>query len=533
MVTSNRRSESLVNMSFSCEERVIAVANELGNGLGATVDLVVLADQMVRAVATAMDSAGCALYDYAPTEEMLTLRALTSRDDDPDARAHLGTSVPLASRPSFRRALDSRRCEELHITDPDLSQDERDDLWDDLTLLVAPLIFQDEVIGLLTHAEKTIRHLKPAEKDFFSELAAIVALAAGNGRLFARQEEDNRQLSALLAASRVLSLPLADDERLAVITKQACTALGLSSCSLYELAPAPADALHLRARSLGAAQTDWASADVDASPLLERALAEGTFVYEQCELAAPAQHHFARRRQRARYLSRWALPAIADGHACGVLLLEEPFTKRRFDDGEIAFVSALAEIAAAALSSGRLLARLQAQATTDSLTGLANQRLFYEHLTAEIAVAKQTRQPLSLLMMDIDDFKQFNDSYGHLIGDEALRLVGFVLANELRHGIDLAARYGGDEFAVIVPAAISDDRLTMAREGAQALAQRLRASIARTSSTSRGLRLPQRLDVSIGVADFDQAMTVSDFVNAADAALYAAKRAGKHGIACA
>lgn len=533
MVTSHPANDSLVSMSFSCEERVIAVANELGNSLGATVDLGVLADQAVRAVAAAMASAECALYDYAPAESMLTLRALTSRDDDPDARALIGTSVPLASRPSFRRALHARRCEELHITDPDLSQDERDDLWDDLTVLVAPLVFQGEAIGLLVHAEKTIRHLAPAEKDLFSELAAIVALAAGNGRLFARQEEDKRQLAALLAASRVLSLPIADEERLAVVTRQACTALGLSSCSLYELAPAPANALHLRARSLGAVKSDGASADVDASPLLARALAAGTLIYEQCELPASPAHHFAHRRQRVRYVSRWALPTVADGHACGVLLLEEPFTKRRFDDGEIAFVSALAEIAAAALSNGRLLARLRGQATTDSLTGLANQRLFYERLTAEIAVAKRTRQPLSLLMMDIDDFKQFNDSYGHLIGDEALRLVGFVLANELRHGIDLAARYGGDEFAVIVPAANDDDRLTMAREGAQALAQRLKASIARASSANRGLRLPQTLEVSIGVADFDQAMTVSDFVKAADVALYAAKRAGKHGIACA
>jgi PleD family two-component response regulator len=183
-------------------------------------------------------------------------------------------------------------------------------------------------------------------------------------------------------------------------------------------------------------------------------------------------------------------------------------------------------------------------ATTDGLTGLANHRVFYERLEQELARGRRYDAPVSLLMIDIDDFKELNDTYGHPAGDEALRRLGLLLAEQLRRGIDLPARYGGEEFAVILPntavesAPSAEDGETNApaggapapghREGAEALAERLRSVIAARRLPLADGAEPVSIRVSIGVASYpDMAGNMDDLVARADAALYAAKRAGK------
>jgi two-component system, sensor histidine kinase LadS len=146
-------------------------------------------------------------------------------------------------------------------------------------------------------------------------------------------------------------------------------------------------------------------------------------------------------------------------------------------------------------------------------------------------------------MIDIDDFKELNDTCGHPAGDEALRRLGRLLAEQLRRGIDLPARYGGEEFAVILPntavesapeegggtAATPDGAPAPGyHEGAEALAERLRSVIAASPLPLADGAEPVNVRVSIGVASYpDMAGNMDDLVARADAALYAAKRAGK------
>jgi len=183
-------------------------------------------------------------------------------------------------------------------------------------------------------------------------------------------------------------------------------------------------------------------------------------------------------------------------------------------------------------------------ATTDGLTGLANHRVFYERLGQELARAQRYGAPVSLLMIDIDDFKDLNDTRGHPAGDEALRRLGRLLSAHLRRDIDLPARYGGEEFAVVLPntmvgPADHEGNDEGARpdgggpspghaEGAEVLAERLRRVIAATDFTVTEGDPPVRMAVSIGVASYPaMAANMDDLVARADAALYAAKRAGK------
>jgi diguanylate cyclase len=166
------------------------------------------------------------------------------------------------------------------------------------------------------------------------------------------------------------------------------------------------------------------------------------------------------------------------------------------------------------------LSEMSIESGRDPLTGLANRRRFDRALEQAMQQADADGSPLSLLMIDIDDFKGFNDRYGHLTGDSVLRLVGSALTQSIK-GQDLAARYGGEEFAVILP----HTRL----EGAVSVAESLRLKVMRRELKRRstGERLGV-ITVSIGVATHRPGERSASLVERADACLYEAKRAGRN-----
>ncbi|GGZ05245.1 diguanylate cyclase [Pseudoduganella plicata] len=165
---------------------------------------------------------------------------------------------------------------------------------------------------------------------------------------------------------------------------------------------------------------------------------------------------------------------------------------------------------------------LEQLATRDGLTGLANRRCFDDTLHAEWQRALRQGQPLSLLMVDVDNFKQYNDAYGHVGGDACLQRIAGAVANEMRAN-DLVARYGGEEFAVILP--------NQALKGAAIVAERIRCRVEQ-------LRLPnlgvgnQCVTVSIGAATVLAAPDTdpAGLIATADAALYRAKHMGRNRI---
>jgi diguanylate cyclase (GGDEF)-like protein len=168
----------------------------------------------------------------------------------------------------------------------------------------------------------------------------------------------------------------------------------------------------------------------------------------------------------------------------------------------------------------RYLDSCEEAAFTDHLTGLANRRRFERQLEREVARTERYGHPFCLLLLDLDHFKQVNDTYGHDAGDEALRRVGSAIQSGTR-GIDTGARIGGDEFAVILPE-------TDFARGLE-VAERLRAAISAMDVEPVG-----RLSVSLGLAGLPAcASECTALREAADAALYEAKRAGRGRVACA
>jgi diguanylate cyclase (GGDEF)-like protein len=166
--------------------------------------------------------------------------------------------------------------------------------------------------------------------------------------------------------------------------------------------------------------------------------------------------------------------------------------------------------------------RLVELSRTDALTGLSNARALFERMDAELARSRRYRQPLSLLLVDLDGLKTINDRYGHRAGDEAIRSLANVIRSQLRR-TDLGARWGGDEFAVLAP--------STAKAAALALAERIREMVAHERA-----RWP--LSASVGVATIepgaDEAVVDSStLMRAADAAMYEAKRAGRNRVVSA
>lgn len=165
---------------------------------------------------------------------------------------------------------------------------------------------------------------------------------------------------------------------------------------------------------------------------------------------------------------------------------------------------------------------LEQLATRDGLTGLANRRCFDDTLQAEWARAQRQRQPLSLLMVDVDNFKAYNDTNGHLGGDECLKRIATAVSSEMRAN-DLVARYGGEEFAVILP--------NQSLKGAASVAERIRIRVEQLRVPNR-MTASERVTVSIGAATaLPSAETdASELVATADAALYRAKHMGRNRI---
>jgi diguanylate cyclase len=165
------------------------------------------------------------------------------------------------------------------------------------------------------------------------------------------------------------------------------------------------------------------------------------------------------------------------------------------------------------------LKRAEQHSNTDALTGLANRRSLEAFLRAEQITAMEAGTPLSILMIDIDYFKKFNDGYGHQVGDQVLRLVGKVLQENVR-GCDLAARYGGEELMAVLPGAPIDACF----EAAERIRRRI--SEARLTRRTTGEAISS-ITVSIGVAQFRLGETADAMIERCDRALYQAKRMGR------
>jgi len=212
-------------------------------------------------------------------------------------------------------------------------------------------------------------------------------------------------------------------------------------------------------------------------------------------------------------------PLVCQDRVVGVLNLADKLKGDTFSSEDIALIELFAQLIGASIGNIKLFERIQRQATTDSLTGLANHKTFYEALEKELWRSRRYGGHISLIMVDIDNLKKINDTYGHRAGDKVILEVSRRIKESIRQ-IDTAARYGGDEFAVILPNTSLDDALVVA--------ERMVEAVAKSSTTWKKELIP--LSISVGLGQYDPDTNPEDITSRSDEALYTAKQAGKNTV---
>jgi diguanylate cyclase (GGDEF)-like protein len=359
-------------------------------------------------------------------------------------------------------------------------------------------------------------------------LAAQAAVALENARLHAAVQENLRERDALLEASGALLSTLELDLLLQNILHAAINAIPRAEKGTIILTDEANQRLYVRAAQgydhPGVAKLEFdygqgytGQALRENRPLLIADAIEGPMVLPPAQIPEMDAIRSA--------IVAPLTPKGAAGAPLGVISLDA-VSVAAFSTADLRVLETFANTAAIAIDNARLHAEVQRLAVTDSLTGLANPRAFEQALSTEFLRAGRYGYALSLVIMDIDSFKLYNDTYGHPAGNERLKAIADILRATVRDP-DLPVRYGGEEFALLLPHTNT--------AGALARAERIREAAEAAAPQQSPLGEPRPgYSLSLGVASFPiDALTAEHLLLAADNAELAAKRGGKNRVIAA
>lgn len=215
-------------------------------------------------------------------------------------------------------------------------------------------------------------------------------------------------------------------------------------------------------------------------------------------------------------------PIVHRNKLLGIVLIGEKHNKKLYSQSEVEILSLLTNFLAVALTNVRLYKEMERVSVTDPLTGLFNRRYFENFLQNEVSRARRFNHPLSLVMLDVDHFKNYNDCLGHPAGDRLLQQLANVLTKTAR-STDILARYGGEEFCVILP--------EIGQDGALSFSERLRNLVFSYPFEKREIQPNKHITISLGTATYpSDAQMMKELVVKADMALYQAKKMGRNQV---
>lgn len=381
----------------------------------------------------------------------------------------------------------------------------------DESMLVVPLRYDDAVTGVITLSKLGLDQFDEDDLQLLLILADQAAVAVESARLLGRTETLAAELRRLLDLSSELTKSLDPRDVANVIARHVQVALGVDLCTISTW-----DREADRVVTMGMSPEDAAAIDESYAladfPETRRVLeAQATVTVDTEDPAADAAEVAVLRGYGARTLAMF--PLVVKGQSVGLVELSTDGPSS-WDDRRLDLARTMTNEAAVGLENARLYDQARSLADRDPLTGLYNHRYLYERLGEELLRAGRGHRPVSVLMLDIDDFKLVNDTFGHQVGDQFLVRLAGVVRSTLR-GSDIPARYGGEEFCVILPDA---DPLS-----AEAAANRIHHALRDQPFQPAG-RGEVPISVSIGSATFPaDGRSAGDLIECADARMYEAK----------
>ena len=385
-----------------------------------------------------------------------------------------------------------------------------------------PLVMRDEVIGFLTLGHTSVDVFDEDACYFLKEIASHAAVCIHTTRLYLQRQKEKedldktiQNLSLLYNIGKAVNFISDLKKLLQYILSQAIEIARAEkgSLMLYDM---ESDRLNIRVLA-GLEDTEYQN-KVNNNEIICRSFKPGEGIAGRVYLNAKpivvnntntetlfigSESSFVR--------SIACIPMVVYSDVIGVINVTNKRDGRLFSDEDVNMLRAVADQAAVAVNK----AQLWDLAVTDSLTGLYVRRYFMRKLKEEIVRAERYSKVLSVIIADLDRFKNINDTYGHDAGDKVLKALGKFLQASIRD-VDIIARYGGEEFVILLPDAD--------KEAAFALAERLRDSFGQTQLEN----LPP-ITMSLGVSTFpEDGTTIEELIKKSDAAMYAAKQDGRN-----
>jgi diguanylate cyclase (GGDEF)-like protein len=383
-----------------------------------------------------------------------------------------------------------------------------------------PLIVGNNVIGILTLDNKEVNAYDQEKVDIASILANQAAIALQNAQLYLNAKNAAEKLIILHEASQKITRSSFDPERTYVTIHEAASRLmpcEAFSITILDEEKDEIEAVYLVDRNGRAPLTRIPSGEGLSGYIISTGEPLLQHDYLESETMKDINvKHFGNPEHIRAFI---AVPMKLGNKVIG-MLSSQSYLPHKYTNQDQQMLEMLAAHAAIAIDNAKLFARVQHLAITDSLTDVFNRRYFFDSAKREFYRARRYQHHLSIIMIDLDYYKIINDTYGHIVGDSALKIISKLLQDSIR-GADILGRYGGDEFSILLP----ETDIAQAME----IAERLRRIIEETLIEVEGYSFTTT--VSIGVATTNVSTTdFSQLLLSADMALYDAKKGNRNQV---